>query len=422
MDASSRPALRSLESIVVPDKQHGKVLVLRDTQGVTDAQAVLPPVLVPVVSRFNGQLTCADVAREVSEELGAEVPVDVVVHLAQELERGLFLEGSAFRDARRRVEREFAGLAVRPASHAGGAYHGDSAGLGRYIEQSCIRKANGGVSASQRAARESAGAMGVMRALVAPHIDPWRGAIGYGHAYGALAATLPLEADTFVLFGTSHAPMREPFALCRKAFETPFGAVEADGESIDRLADAAGGFDPYADQFNHKREHSLEFQVVFLRAVLQGRPVRIVPILAGLGAAQASGEDPARDSRVVRFLDCVRAIVEERPGRVVLVAGADLAHVGPRFGDARPFDAEQRAELERTDRESLGRAVSLDPAGFWAHVAGDLDERRVCGLAPIWSLLRSLSRGIRGRVLHYEQTVDAEDGSIVSHAAVGFYG
>src|SRR6516162_8246709 len=136
MDASSRPALRPVESIVVPDKQHGKVLVLRDTQGVTEAHAVIPPVLVPVVARFNGQLTCADVAREVSEEIGAEVPVDVVVHLARELERGLFLEGAAFRDARRRVEREFAEMAVRPASHAGGAYHGDSAGLGRYIEQS----------------------------------------------------------------------------------------------------------------------------------------------------------------------------------------------------------------------------------------------------------------------------------------------
>jgi AmmeMemoRadiSam system protein B len=421
MDASSRPALRALESIVVPDKQHGKVLVLRDTQGVTDAHAVIPPVLVPVIARFNGQLTCADVAREVSEELGAEVPVDVVVHLARELERGLFLEGTAFRDARRRVEREFAEMPVRPASHAGGAYHGDSAGLGRYIEQSCLRKANGGpsTSVSQRTDGEP---RGTLRALVAPHIDPWRGAIGYGHAYGALAASLPPEADTFVLFGTSHAPMREPFALCRKAFDTPFGAVEADGESIDRLAEAAGGFDPYADQFNHKREHSLEFQVVFLRAVLQGRPVRIVPILAGLGAAQASGEDPARDGRVVRFLDRVRALVDERPGRVVLVAGADLAHVGPRFGDARPFDAGQRVELARTDRESLERAVSVDSAGFWAHVAGDLDERRVCGLAPIWSLLRSLSSGIRGRLLHYEQTVDAEDGSIVSHAAVGFYG
>jgi hypothetical protein len=55
-------------------------------------------------------------------------------------------------------------------------------------------------------------------------------------------------------------------------------------------------------------------------------------------------------------------------------------------------------------------------------VSSDLDERRVCGLAPIWSLLRVVeSSRAKGRVLHYEQTVDGEDGSIVSHAALGFY-
>jgi AmmeMemoRadiSam system protein B len=418
MDASSRPALRAVESIVVPDKQHGRVLVLRDTQGVTDAHAVIPPVLVPVVSRFTGKLTCAEIAQEAGAEIGAEVPVDVVVRLADELEQGLFLDGRTFRQARERIEREFAEAAVRPASHAGGAYHGERAALERYIDQSCLRKANG-LAAGQ--GRKGNGA-GTMRALIAPHIDPWRGAVGYGHAYGALAAALPAEADTFVLFGTSHAPMREPFALCRKAFDTPLGAVQADGASIDRLAERADGFDPYADQFNHKREHSLEFQVVFLRAVLQGRPFRIVPILAGLGAHQIRGDDPARNASVRRFLEGVRVLVDERPGRVVVIAGADLAHVGPRFGDEHPFDAEKRAELERADRESLERATSIDAGGFWAHVAGDLEERRICGLAPIWSLLRSVGDGTSGRVLHYEQTIDAEDGSIVSHAAVGFYG
>jgi hypothetical protein len=117
----------------------------------------------------------------------------------------------------------------------------------------------------------------------------------------------------------------------------------------------------------------------------------------------------------------VRELVEARPGRVVVVAGADLAHVGPRFGDERPYDAEQRAVLEGLDRGSLERAAAMDGAGFWADVARDLDDRRVCGLAPIWSLLQSVSGGAHGRLLHYEQTIDAEDGSIVSHAAMGFY-
>ena len=47
----------------MPDPRHGRVLVLRDTQGVTDAQAVLPPVLAPLLMRFNGRLTCDEIAR-----------------------------------------------------------------------------------------------------------------------------------------------------------------------------------------------------------------------------------------------------------------------------------------------------------------------------------------------------------------------
>jgi hypothetical protein len=73
------------------------------------------------------------------------------------------------------------------------------------------------------------------------------------------------------------------------------------------------------------------------------------------------------------------------------------------------------------DRGSLDRAAAVDGPAFWEHVVRDLDDRRVCGLGPIWSLLQSLSGGAEGRLLHYEQTVDAEDGSIVSHAAMGFY-
>jgi MEMO1 family protein len=419
MDARSRPVLRTVESIVVPDRDHGRVLVLRDTQGVTDGHAVIPPALASIVIRFNGRLTCEDIASEASAEVGQPIPIDLVVRLAEELERGLFLEGAVFRAARTRVEREFAEATVRPATHAGGAYHGEAPALERYIEEACLAKANG----THGNGAQGNGVAGAMRALVAPHIDPWRGALGYGRAYAALARAIPPEVDTFLLFGTSHAPMREPFALCRKAFDTPLGQVQADEAGIDALAGAARGFDPFADQFNHKREHSLEFQIVFLKHMLKQRDFRIFPVLAGLGANQMSGVDPDGDARVAAFMDGVRSLVESRPGRVVVVAGADMAHVGPRFGDASAYGEEQRRVLEKADRASLDHAIAIDAQGFWKHVTADLEERRVCGLAPIWSLLRTLGPGGgAGKVLHYEQTIDAEDGSIVSHAAVGFYG
>jgi hypothetical protein len=39
----------------------------------------------------------------------------------------------------------------------------------------------------------------------------------------------------------------------------------------------------------------------------------------------------------------------------------------------------------------------------------------------MYSLLRTIDPSARGEIRHYEQTVDPDEGSIVSHAAVGFY-
>jgi AmmeMemoRadiSam system protein B len=420
---TSRPALRPIETIVVPDARHGRLLVLRDTQGVTDATAAIPPALIPIVARFDGARTCEEVAREASHEIGEEVPVDLVVKLAAELEDALFLEGARFREALARIRSDFARADVRPASHAGGAYLSDPDELRLYLDGKCL------AAAAPSAPRPGKGSktgprpketVGALVGLVAPHIDPWRGAVGYGHAYGAMKRALAAqEVDTFILLGTSHAPMRQPFALCRKGFATPFGTMAPDLVAIDAIADGLP-FDPYEDQFNHKREHSLEFQVVFLKHLLGDRPATIVPVLAGLGEHQAHGTDPARDTAVETMLGALRGIVEARGGRAVLVAGADLAHIGPRFGDERPGGPELEA-LDRNDRDSLSRAIAPDAPAFWSHVARDLETRRVCGLAPIYSLLRALPSGARGDLLHYEQTVDKDDGSVVSHAAVGYF-
>jgi AmmeMemoRadiSam system protein B len=411
----TRPRLRPVESIVIPDAQHGKLLVLRDTQGIASANASLPPALVPIVARFDGTRSCEEIAKESARDLGQEVPFELVVKLANDLDAALFLDGARYQEALAKVERHFAEAPVRAASHAGGAYFDDAHALGKYLDDKCLEAAK--AWDAEEPAQNPAGAL---VGLVAPHIDPWRGAVGYGHAYGAMQRALEAQkVSTFILLGTSHAPMRRPFALCRKGFATPLGTMNPDLEAIDALAKAAT-FDPYADQLNHKREHSLEFQVVFLKHLLGDSDAKIVPILAGLGEHQARATDPAGDAAVETFLGALRSIVDASGGRTVLVAGADLAHIGPRFGDAPPSD-DRLADLDATDRASLDRAVLPDAPEFWSHVARDLDTRRVCGLAPIYSLLRVLPKGARGNVLHYEQTIDADDRSVVSHAAVGYF-
>ena len=404
-----RPRLRLVETVLVPDARFGQAIVLRDTEGVTSKVASIPGPLLPVLARFTGALTVEQIAADATSETGVAIPAIVVRKLARDLDEALFLESPRYRTERNRLEADFVRSPVRHATHAGGAYHADPQKLRAYLTDECLG------SAGQKEKN------GKVRGLVAPHIDPWRGKRGYGHAYGLLRAGLREEVDTFVLLGTSHAPMREPFALCRKTFATPLGAVEVDKGAVDAIATRAP-FDAFTDVFNHKREHSLEFQAVFVKHLVGERPVRIIPILCGMGESQRTGRCPEDDPRSAAFLGAVRAVVEREAHRTVVIAGADLAHVGPRFGDPAPYDPHQRKKLERTDRASLELAAEQAHRDFFFHVQGDLDSRRVCGLGPIYALLRALPDGCRGKLEHYEQTIDPREGSIVSHAAMAFYG
>lgn len=411
------PRLRAVESIVIPGDDGKPVLCLRDPQGIAEGPALVPLPLVPVVARFTGARSLEQIRESLARDEGLAISLGTIEAAAEALSASLYLEGPTFESAKAEVERRFRDAPTRPAAHAGSAYPGTRDELLRFVAEECTAK--------RHPAEEPVPAGLSLRALVCPHIDPWRGARGYGAALEALLGGLATDTKTFVLLGTSHAPMSSPFALCKKAFATPLGALDVDAAGVDRLARAAT-FDPYADLLNHAREHSMEFAAIYLKHALESRKTSegatIVPILCGLGRSQARKTDPSTDPATRRFLDELRAYVADT-GAVVL-AGADLAHVGPRFGDPAPLDASGRRDLDRHDRESLALAKDLASSGFFADVVADADARRVCGTGPIYTLLDALAGTLpkaRGRLLYYDQNVDPEEGSIVSHAGMAFY-
>lgn len=114
-------------------------------------------------------------------------------------------------------------------------------------------------------------------------------------------------------------------------------------------------------------------------------------------------------------------LLREYPGKVCLLSGADLAHVGPRFGDAEPLPR-LIPWMEAEDRKSLDALLDRDPGGFHRSVMHDGGKRRVCGLASLYAflwLLRELSPAARGRLLRYEHASDPAGGE-VSFASVAF--
>jgi AmmeMemoRadiSam system protein B len=239
------------------------------------------------------------------------------------------------------------------------------------------------------------------RLLLAPHIDYPRGERAWAAAYRALST----GADLFVVLGTAHATPPHLFALTRRDHQTPLGVVPTDGPALDAIVRELGAGEVLADEAAHDHEHSIELQLVALRHVVR-RPFTVLPILC---SSISHLEDPA--PHTARFLGALTRAVAGR--RVCFVASADLAHVGPQYGDAGPASPAELARLEARDRETLAFVERGDAAGLHRDTLRDDARRRICGLAPLHAALRVAGTGVR--ILHYERWTDGVDS--VSFAA-----
>jgi AmmeMemoRadiSam system protein B len=319
-----------------------------------------------------------------------------------------FLDSPAFVARRQAADQAFLSAPSRPARHVGGSYAGDAEPLRAAMDAFFTAPAGPGPVGAFRG--------GGVRGLIAPHIDFHRGGPAYAWAYRELAERG--EADLFVIFGTSHAGLAQPFALTRKDFDTPLGAARTDHAFVETLA-ARARQDCFGSELAHRNEHSIEFQAVFLQYLYAGRrEISIVPVLTSfVHEALALGQRPEDDPRVPAFLDALAGTAAGCGRRVAFIAGADLAHMGPRFGDPAPVTAAEMSVIEREDRGLLAAVEAGDAAAFFESARRDNDRRRTCGLSPIYALLRALG-GAPGTLWRYGQTPDPE--CVVTFASVVF--
>jgi hypothetical protein len=407
--SAAAPRLRAVESF--PVEHEGRSCVaLRDPGGYTDAIVLLHGALLEIVSLFDGEHTVADIQAAVMRRHGQLVERRQIEEIAEALEQQGFLDSPAFADRRAVIDRGFLASPTRPAAHAGGAYAANPDELRGMLDGFFAPPDGPGVIDLTAAAAPE------VRGVIAPHIDYHRGGPAYAWAYRELAERS--RADLFVIFGTCHAGMEHPFALTRKDYASPLGDAPVDRDFVDALAKRARQ-DCFGSELAHRVEHSIELQAVFLRHLFAGRrDVRIVPVLASFAhEAMHRGRRPDDDPRVPRFLEALAETIAASGQRVAVIAGADLAHVGPRFGDPEPVGSPELALIEREDTVMLESVAAGEPDAFFESVASDGDRRRICGYSPIYALLRSLG-STTGRVKRYGQWPDPS--GVVSFASVVF--
>jgi AmmeMemoRadiSam system protein B len=345
---------------------------------------------------------------------GATITAAQVEAFVRQLDEAYLLVGPRFDGRLAELRAAFQAAPNRAATHAGGGYAGEATALEAALDAYFLAPDGPGSLPGAATGRELVG-------LVAPHVDLHRGGPTYAWAYRALAEAA--DPELIVLLGTCHAPMDTPFAATTKAYDTPLGPVPTDAAFLRDLAARYAG-DLFADEFAHRAEHALEFQVVYLRYLQEiGRlgPLQVVPILCGSPHAHGPEHDaPGAPSPVTEFLAILAERLAADPRRACIIAGADLAHVGPQFGDPAPVTEPFLAEVGAADRALLALAAAGDADGFYRNVMGDGDRRRICGIAPLDTMLRLLPTA-RGEVLRYTQWADPNGYSSVSFASLAYY-
>ncbi|MBN1836192.1 MAG: AmmeMemoRadiSam system protein B [Spirochaetales bacterium] len=416
------PKLRPVEAIATQDG----LVCLRDPQGFSDQLVFLPQEALFVVSLFDGRHTIRDVQYEFSRRFGTILPSEKVEQIVAQLDGCLFLDSERFREARERTVEEFRQAPARPASHAGSAYPAEPGELRGELQALLARPAES-PGLDSPAAPSPTNPSGALRGLIAPHIDPRRGGHCYAAGYGELERAG--EAETFVVLGIAHVPMRRRFALCGKDFETPLGTLPLDREFSENLERRLRG-DFREDEFVHRTEHSVEFQALFLQYLYGGRKaVRLVPILCGgFEKASVSGL-PEDEAEVKEFLEALAEILGERGPSACCIAAVDLSHLGRRFGQELTLSPSALERAEAEDRRMIDRVLAGDAEGFFRLIQEERDRRNVCGVPAIYSLLRLLQAtgngdppARPGRLLCYQQAVEEATDSLVTFMSAAFYG
>ncbi len=396
------PRLRT-DLEVIPTSYRGeKALLVRDHLGLIRDPVILQGDAMSLLGLIDGQRTLRDIQVEfVRLKRGMLVDCGLIERMVAELEASFLLQSRQYQKEKERLLEEYVRLEVREASHAGHSYPANPPDLSHYLESFFL---SGGDDAVP-------GTPGRICALIAPHIDLEVGKRVYAKAYRAIKNISPRRV---FLLGTGHSLDEGYFSLTEKDYETPLGRTKTDREIVNKLK-KAGNCAVAAYDIYHRREHSLEFQILFLQH-LYGTSFSLVPILCGSFAADIERVSrPSRITEVDRFLGELRACWDEDSSTSLFVAGVDFSHIGPKFGH-RERAMSLLLEAKQHDQALLEALSRGDVEALWAESRRVRDRYNVCGLGTLASLLEIFPES-RGRVLDYEFWREEATKSAVSFAA-----
>ena len=392
-----RPHIRQFTPIPVENAEKKVFLALRDPANLRgDGNSpVIPPQVLSVISLFQGERTLEEIAQITS------APPEFLVQLVAVLdEAGLLWGPNSDRLEREAMDRvRAAGAFPAGAAEAAGS---DPVAAAKVIQDLL-------------ASAEDPELEGELLGIVAPHLDYARGGKTYAAAYRAFGTSL--KADRVVILGTNHFGAGDGIVMTRLGFQSPFGIFQPDSGVIQAL-DRRFGESLFKDEIDLLGEHSIQIQLPWIHAIFGSIPIvaalvpsPLVPMLADDGARVSFDE----------FVPALRDALAAAPGRTIVIASADLSHVGPQFGDETPIGAEIRKQVEQYDRSLLATYLEGDIEVFQRKIVKDGNHQRWCSVGNM-TAAKMVTGGLP-ELLEYSQGfsgAEQQSSALVSSAAMAF--
>ncbi len=406
-DPKKYPTLRNLQFSPIRENNE-QYIVLWDPTGLSKDKLILPLSYFFIVQHFDGEHSLEEIGVLYLKRFGEFLNPLNLERLVEDLDAKLFLEGERIEAVKEQARQAYRTSPVRKAVFAGRSYEADGQKLRSQIEGFFSAKDGPDRNPSENRGKK-------IKGLVAPTYDVREAGPIYAWAYKELQeAETP---DLFVLLGTAYSGMESSYALTDKDFETPLGIVRAERAILDRLrATVPSSFD---EDLCHQHEHAIEFQLPFLQYTVGcKKPITIVPVLCAFPALALS--DPACRQAVDTFITALKEAIDASGRAACVIAAAELAHIGLRYGDPSPPTDFSFHRCMRQDLAMLKHVENLDPEAFAQFIRSENDQRRISGFSVIYTLLR-LIQADKGHVLRYDRGITDQYNSTVTYAAMAFF-
>jgi AmmeMemoRadiSam system protein B len=396
------PKLRPVEAQPVVHRGRSFVLV-RDPLQLSEGNLIVPRALSPLLSLCDGTNDVRAFPEILSSQFSIAASEEDIEHVLESLDQAFLLENERSFQAKAAALSDYQRAPFRPPILAGNAYPAEPDDLQEYLDSYLAKIDVPSSNASE------------LRGLVSPHIDFARGGDVYAEVWQR--AELAVQAaDLIVIFGTDHFGPDTSITLTHQNYATPYGTLPTPKLLVDGIAESIGVEKALIHELQHRGEHAIELAVVWLHHMRRGKACDIIPILCGSFSPFIRGEEKISENAIYpAFIEGLRSVMTDR--QTLIVAAADLAHVGPAFGGS-PLDLAGHAELHRSDQVLLDQICRGDANSFLQSIQHDEDCNNVCGTAPIYLTIRTLAP-VSGEVVGYEHCpADQADRSAVSICGV----